>query len=243
MQLSRKISTFDSLSICPTRQSRTRIQVLRSGRRLSRTTRPPTSRAASASITSQPRSPRVLAASGPAGPAPTTTTRSCRQPEIRGTRSGCRPRRCSCPWSGSGCSESVRRAYCGHGSGRAGLRRRTRGCPRSGPLDLLRQEGAATDGRAAPTRFRTPSRTTRAMVSGEVKRPRGNNQLGRHRLTRPTCSSSAASPVNRDTPISIHHLDAVAWMYNRWTFRSHRSGSSAMVPKASKPSGSVRLVA
>ena len=100
MQLSRKISTFDSLSICPTRQSRTRIQVLRPGRRLSRTTRPPTSRVASASITSQPRSPRVLAASGPAGPAPTTTTRSCRALEVRGTRSGGQPRRCSLPTDG-----------------------------------------------------------------------------------------------------------------------------------------------
>ena len=115
-------------------------------------------------------------------------SRACRAPEQPRARQALRPRRGPShrllgrgsardaipvsiprPWSGSECSGSgswsrrPRRRYCS---------RCTRGCPRSAlPRSCSGGRGRRSKGGRLRSRSRTPSRTIRAIVSGEVKRP------------------------------------------------------------------------
>ena len=126
-------------------------------------TRPPSSRPPSASVTSQPRRPRVRAASRPAGPAPITSTRS---PFAGGTFSLCQPRRHSSPTTGFW----VQRMGTAKKSPVMHMLQ-----PMHSRMSSLRpssiffgRKGSAIAGRAAPMKSTMPDVTARSMASGLV---------------------------------------------------------------------------
>ena len=86
------------------------------------------------------------------------------------------------------------------------------------------RNGSAIDGRAAPTRSRTPSRTCRTMRSGDVNRPTPTTGLVVSALRPRTASSCSPSGPNRDVFESSSHAP---------TTKSHRSGSSPSAPTTS----------
>ena len=158
-----------TLDICfnwPSLYSATRFHCFKPGSAVSHTSRPPNWRCLSATETSNPRRASVSAASSPAGPPPTTSTR----PELSFvTISGCQPRRHSSPAVGfcvhrthtPSCQEEMHRLHPMHSRISASL-----------PSSIFfGRNGSAIEGRAAPIRSSTPRLICPTMVSGEVKRP------------------------------------------------------------------------
>ena len=157
------------------RQSVTRLNVERPASRASRSTRPPSSWLASASVTPKPRSPAARAASRPAGPAPTIkrslgSSSPCNE-GAAGTGlgsmcSGCHPRRHSSPIVG----------FCVHLIGTPCASLMTQilqpmhsRISSSRPSAILRgRNGSAIDGRAAPMKSAFPLRMRATIRSGDV---------------------------------------------------------------------------
>ena len=86
---------------------------------------------------------------------------------------------------------------------------------------FLGRNGSAIDGRAAPIRSSTPSRTIRTIVSAEVNRPTPTTGFVVRAFRPRTYFSCAPSAANREVIESKSHSP---------TMKSHTSGSSPTRP-------------